>query len=108
MHPFRSAGVVGTARKEGNIELPLESPDLFRCLQAHRQSPRLLSVKSAPEVRVLPSAGITRHQLNSDLIAGSEGKYMSLAKSPTLMRIASNMRTIRASGFGVDSVIIAG
>ena len=44
------------------IELPLESPDLFRCLQAHRQSPRLLSVKSAPEVRVLPSAGITRHQ----------------------------------------------
>ena len=44
------------------IELPLESPDLFRCLQAHRQSPRLLSVKSAPEVRVRPSAGITRHQ----------------------------------------------
>ena len=44
------------------IELPLESPDFFRCLQAHRQSPRLLSVKSAPEVRVLPSAGITRHQ----------------------------------------------
>ena len=61
--PCRRAGRSGSRfRLRLEIELPLESPDLFRCLQAHRQSPRLLSVKSAPEVRVLPSAGITRHQ----------------------------------------------
>ena len=48
------------------IELPLESPDLFRCLQAHRQSPRLLSVKSAPEVRVLP---LRRHYPASTVLS---------------------------------------
>ncbi len=48
------------------IELPLEAPDLFRCFQAHRQSPLLFSFKSTPEVRVLSSAGITRHQRSYD------------------------------------------
>ena len=42
------------------IELPLKLPDTFRCCQAHRQSPILGFVESAPEVRALPSAGITR------------------------------------------------
>ena len=42
------------------IELPLKLPDTVRCCQAHRQSPILVFVESAPEVRVLPSAGITR------------------------------------------------
>ena len=44
------------------IELPLKLPDTVRCCQAHRQSPILGFVASAPEVRVLPSADITRHR----------------------------------------------
>ncbi len=43
-------------------ELPRKPPDAFRCCQAHRQSPILVFVKSAPEVRALSSAGITRPQ----------------------------------------------
>src|SRR5688572_22346800 len=42
------------------IELPLKLPDAFRCCQAHRQSPILGFVASVPEVRALPSAGVTR------------------------------------------------
>ena len=42
------------------IQLPLKVPDLIGCLQAHRQSPILLSVKSTPEVRALSSAGVTQ------------------------------------------------
>ena len=48
------------------IELPLKPPDAFRCLQAHRQSPILAFVESAPEVRVLPSAGVARPQRYHD------------------------------------------
>src|SRR4051794_41923881 len=44
------------------IELPLKLPDTVRCCQAHRRSPILGSVASAPEARVLPSADITRHR----------------------------------------------
>ena len=44
------------------IQLPLKCPDLNRCLQAHRQSPHLRIFKSTPEVRALPSTGITRLQ----------------------------------------------
>src|SRR5687767_12716890 len=43
------------------VQLPLKHPDLYWCLQAHRQSPVLSFFKSASEVRVLPSVGITRH-----------------------------------------------
>ena len=43
------------------IQLPLKPSDRFRCLQAHRQSPHLGFFASTPEVRVLPSASITRH-----------------------------------------------
>ena len=42
------------------VKLSLESPNLFRCFQAHRQSPRLVSFKSTPEVRGLSSTSITR------------------------------------------------
>jgi hypothetical protein len=35
-------------------------------LQAHHQSPTLFSVKSAPEVRVLSSAGVTRLRRSYD------------------------------------------
>lgn len=42
------------------IELPLKRPDLIGCCQAHHQSPILGSFESVPEVRVLPSAGITQ------------------------------------------------
>ena len=37
-----------------------------RCCQAHRQSPTLCIFPSMPEVRVLCSAGITRHQRSYD------------------------------------------
>src|SRR3954451_9358682 len=50
----------GRLRLRLAIELRLESPDRFGCLQAHRQSPLLLAFGSALEVRVLPSAGVTR------------------------------------------------
>src|SRR5580698_1824882 len=43
------------------VQLPLKHPDLYWCFQAHRQSPLLSFFKSTSEVRVLPSAGITRH-----------------------------------------------
>ncbi len=48
------------------IELPLKAPDLLGCFQAHRQSPLLAFFESAPEVRVLCSAGITRPQRSYD------------------------------------------
>src|ERR1700735_3191890 len=44
------------------IALPLKRPDLIGCCQAHHQSPILGSFKSVPEVRVLPSAGVTQPQ----------------------------------------------
>ncbi len=43
-------------------ELLRKPSDAFWCYQAHRQSPILGSFVSAPEVRVLSSAGITRPQ----------------------------------------------
>ena len=42
------------------IQLALKFPELTRCCQTHRQSPLLPSFTSAPEVRALSSAGITR------------------------------------------------
>src|ERR1700722_17825120 len=48
------------------VQLPLKHPDFNRCLQAHRQSPVLSFFKSTSEVRVLPSAGITRHHRYRD------------------------------------------
>ena len=44
------------------VEFPLQSPDCVRCCQAHRQSPHLVRFENTPEVRVLPSTGITRLQ----------------------------------------------
>jgi len=38
----------------------MKSPDIFGCCQTHRQSPLLGFLRSIPEVRVLPSPGITR------------------------------------------------
>ncbi len=43
-----------------DVELPLKAPDLLGCRQVHCQSPLLAIIKSAPEVRALCSAGITR------------------------------------------------
>src|ERR1700751_2131438 len=48
------------------IQLLLKAPDAIGCCQAHHQSPILVSVRSAPEVRVLPSTGITRSQRYHD------------------------------------------
>src|ERR1022692_2283302 len=42
------------------VQLPLKHPDLHWCFQAHRQSPLLSFFKSASEVRVLSSTGVTR------------------------------------------------
>jgi hypothetical protein len=48
------------------VQLSLKHPDLYWCFQAHRQSPLLSFFQSASEVRVLPSAGITRHRRYRD------------------------------------------
>ena len=48
------------------IQLPLEPPDIIWCLQAHHQSPTLVSVRSTPEVRALSSASVTRPQRSYD------------------------------------------
>src|SRR5829696_2088235 len=50
---------VARLRLRLEIELPLKRPDLIRCCQAHRPSPILGSFESAPEVRALPSPGVT-------------------------------------------------
>src|SRR5436309_11677748 len=42
------------------VQLSLKHPDLYWCLQAHRQSPLLSFFQSTSEVRALPSTGITR------------------------------------------------
>ena len=55
------------------IELPLKRPDLIGCCQAHHQSPILGSFKSVPEVRVLPSAGITQPQRYYDPVRHPPG-----------------------------------
>ena len=47
------------AKEEPNYRFYLH-PDLNRCFQAHRQSPLLSFFKSASEVRVLSSTGVTR------------------------------------------------
>src|SRR6266568_2852814 len=43
-----------------SIQLDLQVPDFIRRCQAHRQSPLLSSFPSTPEVRALPSTGVTR------------------------------------------------
>jgi hypothetical protein len=53
---------VGRLRLRLEIQLPLYRPDFIGCCQAHRQSPILNSFESTPEVRVLPSAGVTQPQ----------------------------------------------
>src|SRR3954465_15029016 len=55
------------------IQLSLKRPDAVRCCQAHRQSPILRLVESTPEVRVLPSAGITRPQRYRDPVRHPPG-----------------------------------
>ena len=52
----------GRLRLRLEIQLLLQRPDVIRCCQAHRQSPLLSSFESTPEVRVLPSTGITQLQ----------------------------------------------
>ena len=53
---------IARLRLRFEIQLPLQRPDLIRCCQAHRQSPILCSFESAPEVRALPSTGVTQPQ----------------------------------------------
>ena len=56
----------GRLRLRLTIQLPLNAPDLFGRLQAHRQSPILATFGSSPEVRALPSTGIARLQRSYD------------------------------------------
>src|SRR3954453_4941063 len=48
------------------VQLSLKHPDLYWCFQTHRQSPLLSFFKSTSEVRVFPSASITRHRRYHD------------------------------------------
>ena len=83
------------------IELPLKLPDTIRCCQAHRQSPILGFVASAPEARVLPSADITRHRRYYDPVRtpasiavrdGVEGATLMLGRvSPVYPRHPSGV-----------------
>ena len=62
----RRRAVPVRSRLRLEIKLPLKCPDtVWRC-QAHRQSPILDFFESAPEVRVLRSAGITRPRRSYD------------------------------------------
>ncbi len=58
--PRPGAGGLARPACAHDRELGSICPDGIRCCQAHRQSPILGSVKSTPEVRVLPSADVTR------------------------------------------------
>src|SRR5208283_3302540 len=64
---------VSRLRLRLEVELPLKRPDVIRCCQAHRQSPILGSVESTPEVRVLPSAGVTQPQQYYDPVRRPRG-----------------------------------
>ena len=48
------------------VQVPRKPPDALWCCQAHRQSPILSLFESAPEVRALSSAGITRPHRSYD------------------------------------------
>src|ERR1700686_2635317 len=67
------------------VQLPLKHPDLTRCLQAHRQSPVLSFFKSTSEVRVLPSAGVTRHHQYRDPPSGLTAIPMDSVEAATLV-----------------------
>ena len=78
------------------IELPLKLPDAFGCCQAHRQSPILNFVASAPEVRALPSAGVTRPRRYYDPVrtpastaaqGGVEGATLVPGGPPQMTRV---------------------
>jgi hypothetical protein len=60
-------------RLRRDIELPLKRPDLIGCCQAHHQSPILGSFESLPEVRVLPSAGVTQPRQYYDPVQRPQG-----------------------------------
>ena len=64
------------------IELPLKSPDRMRCRQTHRQSPLLGFLGSVPEVRVLPSPGVTRLPRYYDPLRLPAGPPACLAWGP--------------------------
>ena len=64
------------------IELPLKSPDRMRCRQTHRQSPLLGFLGSVPEVRALPSPGVTRLPRYYDPLRLPAGPPACLAWGP--------------------------
>ena len=72
------------------IQLPLKGPDPLGCCQAHRQSPILAVVESTPEVRGLPSAGVTRPRRYHDPVR-------SAATAAVRRRWDRNSRAPRAS-----------
>ena len=76
---------------------------MLSCLQAHRQSPILVLIESAPEVRVLPSTGITRPQRYDDPVrlpptpppkGGAEAATLVPRGSPPITR--NTLPTCRA------------
>ena len=76
---------------------------MLSCLQAHRQSPILVLIESAPEVRVLPSTGITRPQRYDDPVrlpptpppkGGAEAATLVPRGSPPITR--TTLPTCRA------------
>src|SRR5690349_23755601 len=64
------------------IQLPLKGPDFIGCLQAHRQSPILISVKSTPEVRALSSTGVTRPPRSYDPVDSRADRRLTAPLRP--------------------------
>ncbi len=72
------------------VEFPLQSSDHVWCLQAHRQSPHLIRFENVPEVRVLPSTGITRLQRYYDPVRLPPGPVpYSTVEAATLVQNGS-------------------
>ncbi len=69
------------------IQLSLQSPDRFRCCQAHRQSPHLICFENTPEVRVLPSTS------SYPASAGT----MTLSDFHTDRRLTASLRSLPSS-----------
>ena len=83
-----------------DVPLDLEPPDPFRSYQAHRQSPAILgSFSSPPEVRPLPSTGISGFSGTTGLSDARTGRHPQRASGtrPRPLRASHvSQRTFRA------------
>ncbi len=75
----------GRLRLRPAVKLPLKVPDLFGCWRLTANHLHVTFFESAPEVRVLPSTGITRPQQSYDPVRrplGPPPGAMSVPRPP--------------------------